>query len=809
MKKRTKVQWILSIVLAAATLVLAISGATGYIMRSSDSISEKLIEMRTYAVLRTAANGIIDSIAKAAKDEAKEWATAKNAETGEANVKGRDNQRDYYNAAEAKARAEAIEQYAHFDGIDLSPLTAAIPKMEAAEKAYFDLEAQEKVVYDTVYLQAAALASTQVSEWMTDLESHVLTFDQLTSDRLDAAKESYAALTEEEKPEYAQQFAEIASAVSSAFGLTSAPDADGFDALLAAANEALPLYDAMDESAKVASAEALSEPLTNLTRLLAGLAGQHWTSTDENTAHAEAFSAEAMAFATEAYTAQYGALSADCEKGFDKVFKKVYKTALDDAQAADSGSQSVSDVVPAEEDTADATAVAVDYSGFFGSEALAALQSNIDVEYDALWAVVETVLPNLTDDMKADQRDGVVHVIYAAHESYETEFARYAAANGMNALSGMDAFKMTIASSAYNLVLGAVALLVITMVAFFYQTLIKKLGLPRLIIGVFFVMLLILSGLYGLNMSSMMSNVLKRTGQYGILVLAMLPGIQCGISLNMGMTVGIVAGLLSTLIALESNMTGWPAFLFAVVVGCVFAAPIGWAYSKLLNRLKGNEMTVSTYVGFSFVSLMSIFWMILPFRNPKLTWALGTGLRVMHTMAGNIGGLLNNFLAFNVLGVTVPTGLILFLLLCCGVLWLFSRSRTGTAMIAAGSNPRFAEASGISVDKMRTIGTTLSTMVAAVGIIVYSQSFGFMQLYSGPRQMGFTAASAILIGGASTSRAKVSHVLIGTFLFQGVLSMGILVANQAISASGLSEVMRILISNGIILYALTQSGGEN
>ena len=40
----------------------------------------------------------------------------------------------------------------------------------------------------------------------------------------------------------------------------------------------------------------------------------------------------------------------------------------------------------------------------------------------------------------------------------------------------------------------------------------------------------------------------------------------------------------------------------------------------------------------------------------------------------------------------------------------------------------------------------LRTMLAAVGIIVYGQSYGFMQLYQAPRQMGFLAASAILIG---------------------------------------------------------------
>ena len=128
-------------------------------------------------------------------------------------------------------------------------------------------------------------------------------------------------------------------------------------------------------------------------------------------------------------------------------------------------------------------------------------------------------------------------------------------------------------------------------------------------------------------------------------------------------------------------------------------------------------------------------------------------------------------------------------------------------MKAVGSNPRFAEASGISVNRMRTIGTVLSTVIAAVGIVIYSQAFGYAQLYTAPKQLGFIASSAILIGGASVTKAKVSHVLLGVFLFEGVLVFGQQIANSAIAGGGLSEVMRILISNGIILYALTQSGG--
>ena len=54
-------------------------------------------------------------------------------------------------------------------------------------------------------------------------------------------------------------------------------------------------------------------------------------------------------------------------------------------------------------------------------------------------------------------------------------------------------------------------------------------------------------------------------------------------------------------------------------------------------------------------------------------------------------------------------------------------------------------------------------------------------MYTAARQMGFSAASAILIGGASTSRCRISHVIIGTFLFQGVLTLGMPVENVLVS----------------------------
>lgn len=448
----------------------------------------------------------------------------------------------------------------------------------------------------------------------------------------------------------------------------------------------------------------------------------------------------------------------------------------------------------------------IDLSGFVATEEMVALQAVVDERFVTLKASLMTIFPDLTDDVLDTLKPTLLALTYASGDTFETQYDRYVAAAGTAHQGGFQYFVMR---NGGNLLTISVGLFILTLLVLFYQTLVRKLGLPRLIIGMFFVLLCLLAVLYGLSLPSLLGNTIVRLGMNSVLVLAMLPGIQCGISLNLGLPLGIIGGLLGGLLCIEWGFSGWPGFLFAIAVGLVISSILGYLYALLLNRLKGNEMAVTTYVGYSIVSLMCIGWLILPFQSPELKWPLGDGLRVTLGLQSSYRHLLNDFLSFELFGITIPTGLLLFMALCCLLMWLFMRSKTGIAMSAVGNNPRFAEATGINVDKMRIIGTTLSTMLGAVGIIVYSQSYGFMQLYQAPRQLGFVAASAILIGGASTSRARISHVIIGTFLFQGVLTLGMPVANVLVPQSTISETLRILISNGIILYALTKSGGAS
>lgn len=449
--------------------------------------------------------------------------------------------------------------------------------------------------------------------------------------------------------------------------------------------------------------------------------------------------------------------------------------------------------------------VVVDMSGFEATPEMLEKQEEAKAMYANVGAELKKIYPVLTDEALETLEETVEGILYQSGDSFSSQYDRYVKQSNIKETNAGRLIR-----HGDDLVYLGFALLVLTVLLLFNSWLIDKLGIPRVIIGVFFILLCFMTLWYDLSLSTLLSNTIVRMGMNAIMVLAMVPGIQCGISLNLGLPIGLVAGLIGGLLTIELGIPGWGGFLFAIVSGSALATVCGYLYALMLNRLKGSEMSVTTYVGFSIVSLMCIAWLVLPFKSLKLRWPLGTGLRNTIGLDGtNFRHILNDFLAFQIGDFTIPTGLLLFMLFSCFVVWVFSRNRTGQAMQAVGNNPRFAESVGINVDKMRIIGTVFSTVLGAVGILVYSQSYGFMQLYTAPRQMGFIAASAILIGGASTSRCKISHVLIGTFLFQGVLTLGMPVANVLVPGSTISETLRILISNGIILYALTKSGGES
>ncbi|MBQ2615521.1 MAG: ABC transporter permease [Synergistaceae bacterium] len=363
---------------------------------------------------------------------------------------------------------------------------------------------------------------------------------------------------------------------------------------------------------------------------------------------------------------------------------------------------------------------------------------------------------------------------------------------------------------------------------------IQNAGWPRIIIALFLLGLFIAAPFVGVRVDTSLSNTLVRFGMNGVMVLAMIPMVQAGCGLNFGLPLGIIAGLLGATLSIEWNteilawlsglgtqykiswlndifVTTWReplGFASAIIIAIPIAAILGWFYGKLLNRVKGDEMMIATYVGFSSVSFMCIAWLLLPYKHPTMVWGYaGKGLRTTISVEGYWLHVLSDALALDIntenIHLYIPTGMLIFFAVMAVLVWIFMRTKTGTAMTAVGSNPEFARASGVNVDRMRTISVMLSTILGAIGIIVYEQSFGFIQLYMGPFYMALPAVASILLGGASVNKAGILNVIVGTFLFQGILTMTPSVINSYLQTD-MSEVIRLIVSNGMILYALTR-----
>ena len=339
-------------------------------------------------------------------------------------------------------------------------------------------------------------------------------------------------------------------------------------------------------------------------------------------------------------------------------------------------------------------------------------------------------------------------------------------------------------------------------------------GIPRLIITGFLMSMFVLAPFAGVDLWTQFTNVINRFSWNAVLVLAMVPMIHSGCGLNMGLPLAIISGLLGATLSIELGFTGPMSFFMAMLLATPFAILLGAAYGWLLNRIKGGEMMVATYVGFSAVSFMCMMWLLLPYKSPTMVWGFaGKGLRTTISLEGFYDKVLANFLAIDLnkfgINLVIPTGSLLFFAVLAFLMWAFLHTKTGTAMTAVGSNPAFAKAAGINIDKMRMLSVVLSTWLGAVGILVYQQGFGFVQMYMAPFNMAMPAVAAILIGGASVNKASIANVIIGTFLYQGLVTMTPTVMNSMVQMD-MSEVIRIVVSNGMIVYALTRKteGGK-
>ncbi len=123
-------------------------------------------------------------------------------------------------------------------------------------------------------------------------------------------------------------------------------------------------------------------------------------------------------------------------------------------------------------------------------------------------------------------------------------------------------------------------------------------------------------------------------------------------------------------------------------------------------------------------------------------------------------------------------------------------------MRAIGQDMAVADSAGIPVERTRIIAIVISTVLACFGQIIFLQNIGTMNTYNSHDQAGMFAIAAILIGGASVSRATIANVFVGVVLFHLMFVVSPMAGKELIGQAQLGEYFRVFVSYGIIALAL-------
>ena len=329
----------------------------------------------------------------------------------------------------------------------------------------------------------------------------------------------------------------------------------------------------------------------------------------------------------------------------------------------------------------------------------------------------------------------------------------------------------------------------------------SKIKLPQIIISLFMLSLVVLAGFLKMNIPELVSGSFVKFVMNGVLVLAMIPMINAGVGMNFGLPVGIVAGLLGMCMAIQLRVTGIFGFITAILLSIIPAVVFGMLYAKILNMVKGKEDIAAIFIGYSFIPIMNFVWTVIPFSNREMLYPVGgEGLRPKISLENYFGNVLNELFVVKIGEIVIPLGLLGVYAIICLLIHFFFKTKYGTVMLAVGENEKFCQLSGIKINKVRTTAIVLSTVIGAVGICVYAQTYGFVELYNAPLSHTFPAVSVILIGGCIGKRATIFHAILGTYLYQTIYLLSAPIAN-AILIPQMSEIVRMIITNGIILYA--------
>lgn len=150
----------------------------------------------------------------------------------------------------------------------------------------------------------------------------------------------------------------------------------------------------------------------------------------------------------------------------------------------------------------------------------------------------------------------------------------------------------------------------------------------------------------------------------------------------------------------------------------------------------------------------------------------------------------------------IPMVTCLLVATVCGFIVFLGKTKLGADIKAVGQSIPIARAAGIKVERIRIIAVVISTVIAALGQIIYLQNLGTFTTYSAHEQIGTFSIAALLVGGASIKKAGISQALLGGILFHIMFIVAPLAGKNIFNDAQIGEYFRVFASYAVIAIAL-------
>lgn len=327
------------------------------------------------------------------------------------------------------------------------------------------------------------------------------------------------------------------------------------------------------------------------------------------------------------------------------------------------------------------------------------------------------------------------------------------------------------------------------------------------LVPIFFLILCIVGVIFsGLQYKFILNEIITRLSRNLFLVLSLIIPVIAGMGLNFALVIGAMAGQIGVITIKILNIGGLLGVVLAIIISIPFAIITGYLTGRLLNKTKGREMITSMILGFFANGIYQLIFLMLigkviPVKNSEIILSTGIGLKNAIDLKFIQYGI-DNILAPTIQGVKIPVFTFILIGLLCIVTKALTKTKLGQDFRAVGQDLKIAEAAGIDTDKVRIIAITISTVFAAWGQILFLQSIGTLATYSAHEQVGMFAVAAILIGGATVTKATIKDAFIGTFLFHTLFIVSPMAGQKLFGEPQVGEYFRVFISYGVIAISL-------